>query len=61
MDGRTVENWALGELTLVIDLEGFARNGEADKFSDYGLLLLQSLRLGEAEILSEVVTPTDEG
>jgi len=56
-----VENWALGELTLVIDLEGFARNGEADKFSDYGLLLLQSLRLGEAEILSEVVTPTDEG
>jgi len=59
MDGRTVENWALGELTLVIDLEGFAKNGEADKFSDYGLL--QSLRLGEAEILSEVVTPTDEG
>ncbi len=54
-----MENWALGELTLVIDLEGFAKNGEADKFSDYGLL--QSLRLGEAEILSEVVTPTDEG
>jgi hypothetical protein len=38
MDGRTVENWAVGEQTLVIDLEGFARNGQGGKFSDYRYL-----------------------
>ena len=59
MDGRMVENWAVGGQTLVIDLEGFAGNGQGDKFSDSRYL--QSLRLGEAEALSEVVTPTDEG
>ena len=45
--------------TLIIDLEGFARNGPGDKFSDHRSL--QCFRLGEAEILSGVVTPTDEG
>lgn len=59
MDGRTVENWAVGGQTLVIDLEGFAGNGQGGKFSDYRYP--QSLRLGEVEALSEVVTPTDEG
>lgn len=47
------------QTTLVIDLEGLAGNGQGGKFSGYRYL--QSLRLGEAEALSEVVTPTDEG
>ena len=42
--------------TLLIDLEGFTGNGPGDRFSDH-----RCFRFREDEILSEVVTPTDEG
>jgi hypothetical protein len=47
IDGRTVENWAVGVLTLVIiDLEGFAGNGQEGKFSDHRSL--KRLRMGRS-------------